>query len=547
MIHKRNFMQNSKVSPLWQWVLTGLLLVMSNIVMAQERAVTKVLFIGNSYSYYNSLSQQFESMTKSQMGEGSVQTHMVSGGALTLKKQWQDGKALAAIKSQQWDYVVLQEQSMLGSSVRINGVQNRYFYQYTPFFEHARLFDQAIKAAGAKTVFYLTWSRESKPQQQKYLTYAYMTIAKELNAMVAPVGLVWDKVRAQNSMDLYVSDGSHPTPLGTYLAASTIYSTVFDTDSSGISGKLDGFSVASSGDMLPGKVNLTNLTKSQADTVHHAVTEVRKTLSKTDGILTMAKPVQEYTEPTLAKGVPFNPQDITGSWYGKTAFRYRSTGIILDIHQREGKWEAQVRYVMPEQTQKLIAQMVTVNKDTVVLTFKNSIATTQATFSLNNKQLTGLSQTTLFEDRAYDDWQLTRDPIQQQVDLNALVNMVDALTVDATQAQYVKQITAHYEQYSKMIGREKKPSEGLLNYLAYQASDENKVATAVNYLSLAITYYPQSANAHDSLAEVLAAGGQQQKATKMYQKAVELAEQSNDPDLAGFQRRLASHQAKHAP
>ena len=70
-----------------------------------------------------------------------------------------------------------------------------YFGQTDLFFNYARKFDAEIKEAGAKTVFFMTWSVKSRPEEQEILTYAYSNIAQELNATVAPVGLVWDALR----------------------------------------------------------------------------------------------------------------------------------------------------------------------------------------------------------------------------------------------------------------------------------------------------------------------------------------------------------------
>lgn len=51
------------------------------------------------------------------------------------------------------------------------------------------------------------------------------------NEIVSPIGLAWNFCLDDNpSIQLYSSDGMHPSPEGSYLAASTIFSTVFKTD-----------------------------------------------------------------------------------------------------------------------------------------------------------------------------------------------------------------------------------------------------------------------------------------------------------------------------
>jgi hypothetical protein len=87
---------------------------------------------------------------------------------------------LKVIQDGHYDFVVLQEQSTLP----IKNANRMH--------EIVRLFDEAIKAAGAKTVFYMTWARQHSPESQKAITDAYNTIGRELGAIVIPVGSVWE-------------------------------------------------------------------------------------------------------------------------------------------------------------------------------------------------------------------------------------------------------------------------------------------------------------------------------------------------------------------
>ena len=109
--------------------------------------------------------------------------------------------------------MVLQDQSTLGAYI-IDGKNRiadpRYLHKY------ARLFDREIRKSGAKTVFFLTWARkDSMERDQPSLNYAYISIARELKALVAPVGIVWQRVRSANpNLALYIEDNSHPTSTG---------------------------------------------------------------------------------------------------------------------------------------------------------------------------------------------------------------------------------------------------------------------------------------------------------------------------------------------
>jgi len=99
------------------------------------------------------------------------------------------------------------------------------------FHENVRLFDEAVRASGARTALYLTWARRHAPETQRALTDAYTAIGAELGALVVPVGVAWERVCATpdvpHAPDLYDADGSHPSPVGSYLAACTFLAALF--------------------------------------------------------------------------------------------------------------------------------------------------------------------------------------------------------------------------------------------------------------------------------------------------------------------------------
>src|SRR5438093_11074913 len=79
--------------------------------------------------------------------------------------------------------VVLQEQSTLP----VKNAKRMH--------ENVRLFDEAIKAAGARTLLYMymSWARKNAPESQQAITDAYVGIGRELSATVVPVGLAWQR------------------------------------------------------------------------------------------------------------------------------------------------------------------------------------------------------------------------------------------------------------------------------------------------------------------------------------------------------------------
>jgi hypothetical protein len=169
-------------------------------------ATINILFIGNSFTQRNNLPALIASLA----AEANIEINhdLITAGGASLRTHWNAGHAAKAIASKKYDYVVLQEQSTLP-------IKNA-----ARMAENIRLFDDAIKAAGAKTVLYMTWAREHALETQKQITTAYNTIGKELGAIVIPAGAAWMRFLAKHDKpELYDPDQSHPTLAGSYLAA----------------------------------------------------------------------------------------------------------------------------------------------------------------------------------------------------------------------------------------------------------------------------------------------------------------------------------------
>ena len=77
-------------------------------VDANHRPV-RVLFIGNSFTFVHEVPELVAEMAHSQGRRLYFET-IVKGGQ-TLEGHWKEGRALAAIHSRKWDFVVLQDHS----------------------------------------------------------------------------------------------------------------------------------------------------------------------------------------------------------------------------------------------------------------------------------------------------------------------------------------------------------------------------------------------------------------------------------------------------
>ena len=197
----------------------------------------RLLFVGNSYTYFNNLPEMFAKLAEA--GHRQVEASMVAPGGWRLKDHWDKGDTLKIVREGRWDYVVLQEQSTLGVHVVVDGKPR--VTSDGVFRPYADKWAAEIRNAGATPVFYLTWARRLTPEDQDVLNGAYVRAAKNNGALLVPVGIAWDQVRRQNpSIELFYADGSHPSPAGTYLAACTFYGTIFDSNPAGLPGRIIG-------------------------------------------------------------------------------------------------------------------------------------------------------------------------------------------------------------------------------------------------------------------------------------------------------------------
>lgn len=170
----------------------------------------RVLFIGNSLTYYNDLPGTLAALALT-TGD-TIRARSVSFPDYALVDHLRQGSAVQTIKSDTWHFVVLQQGP---SSLQVNR---------DSLIDLTKLFDTPIKQAGAKTALFSVW-----PQTVNYSTFpraieSYRLAAQAVGGIYLPVGAAWQTALAGNSsLPLYSGDGLHPTELGTYLAALVMY------------------------------------------------------------------------------------------------------------------------------------------------------------------------------------------------------------------------------------------------------------------------------------------------------------------------------------
>jgi hypothetical protein len=96
------------------------------------------------------------------------------------------------------------------------------------FAEFIKKHSDSVRKHGAVPAYFMSWAYADKPDMTAELAEAYTKAANENGALVIPAGLAFAKsVKRNPELNLYAADKRHPSLAGTYLAACTVYASLF--------------------------------------------------------------------------------------------------------------------------------------------------------------------------------------------------------------------------------------------------------------------------------------------------------------------------------
>ena len=194
-----------------------------------------VLFLGNSYTFYNNMPSLVSSIANSFEDTLNFSSNTPGGWQLANHAE-QNSSSLQAINQQSWDYVVIQAQSQEPSFPPFQVEEQTY--------PAAESLVQSILENDSCTepMFFMTWGRKNGDAvngvgyptistyqgMQSRLRNSYLEMGYDNNSSVAPVGMAWKRSIDENpDFELYTADESHPNLAGSYLAACVFYSSMF--------------------------------------------------------------------------------------------------------------------------------------------------------------------------------------------------------------------------------------------------------------------------------------------------------------------------------
>lgn len=199
------------------------------VTAPQFETPTRVLFVGNSYLYYgdslhNHVSRLVTAANPALEGKLSYKSSTIGGAELAHHDiDYLTRTGRIGVK-EPFQLVILQG----GSGEPLNAARRARFK------EKVVEFTKVIKERGGVTALYMPHAyvkphKEARPENITMTAEAYIEAANAAGALVIPVGLAFEEAyKRRPDIRLHKDfDGSHPELIGTYLAACTVYASVY--------------------------------------------------------------------------------------------------------------------------------------------------------------------------------------------------------------------------------------------------------------------------------------------------------------------------------
>lgn len=216
---------NLYISSLVTITILAVMLLSSCDLLPRLSDRQKILFIGNSYTMTSSIPKVFEQLANS--AGRSIEVGIAADKGGDFVSYASSGQVQNMLQSEEWDYVILQEQTQIPSIQQFRDAR---------MYPGARDLVQQVRAVGAIPIFFQTsGNRNGWPENnifgyknmQLEIIKGYSHISQELDVAVAPVGYAWYvSMDSMPQIDLWVDD-RHPNAFGAYLSACTFYTTIF--------------------------------------------------------------------------------------------------------------------------------------------------------------------------------------------------------------------------------------------------------------------------------------------------------------------------------
>ena len=213
-----------------------------NIKEVQTNKLDSVMFVGNSFFYYNN--SLHNHLRKIISGDNSVETIntrsiTINGSSLSWHSvdAYLDNKNIGSFridsnndnkyiesKDTSIDAVIFMDCSLCSIHPKTKDNFHKYVAKHS----------ETIRARGAEPMLFMSWPYKNKKDMVFELREEFIKAANANDILLVPAGEAFHNLNLTHpEIDLYTPDMRHPSAEGTYLAAAVVFGTLFKKKTEG--------------------------------------------------------------------------------------------------------------------------------------------------------------------------------------------------------------------------------------------------------------------------------------------------------------------------
>lgn len=219
------------------WAVSAQAQIKPKIVAPATKGLESFMFVGNSFFYYNNGLPAYVSRLAAAAPESDgakFNYTMVTIGGSGF--DWHDMESyfrphgigyysvdannsiVFNTRRKYYDAVVMMDCGLCPIHPKLEPI----------FFKYARKNANIARRHGVEPILFMSWAFQNKPEMTAQLSNAYTKAGNDNNELVIPAGLAFARVVTERpDVSLYQPDKRHPTLLGSYLAAATVYAAIY--------------------------------------------------------------------------------------------------------------------------------------------------------------------------------------------------------------------------------------------------------------------------------------------------------------------------------
>lgn len=182
----------------------------------------KVLFLGNSHTFYNDMPQIFANICKERGKD--VQVAMQAHPGVTYGWHYSQLTELRfALMHGGYDYIVMQQAAHSPCPSKEETL------------EDAGKIIELARKCGVTPIQTMPWAEKRDPNHQKEMYDIYNTLSEKYGVELTVAGNVFEDVFYNHpEIDMYWRDGEHASPYGSYVIAMATYAAIFGESVKGL-------------------------------------------------------------------------------------------------------------------------------------------------------------------------------------------------------------------------------------------------------------------------------------------------------------------------